>query len=601
MGQRTFLALISWLHLSIGVPHHGGPHYFGDTRPEHRSMMLAEADTFQSRMGLQWPDSKNHWADVPTGSQAFPDQDTMLEKYQSPEEQPSSTSLDSRFDIISDSEDFDKHISSIHGKRHSPSSSHNFFNDQPDYGSQFQYNPIFQAKTPPFDSFRPSGFDYQVNYEERDKRNSQSPRSPTNTRFTPPTFDKFRPADFTSISSQSRPIRHTSFPASSFSAGDDDDGHLGAPESASSNFGLKPFGNGKGQIGSSHSYTTFEAPKVNSNVFIDHRQEEIKRPARASAPSFQPPRPQLRPNNFLPSHQVQKNYPFTTLQKHHHDDDSDNVDVYDYLEGEIDLLNGLNLGFENGQKQEKQNLNSAVDDINGSPDYNSYSLPTRYEYTEADPEEAPFEFRGRGRHHDERYDRENREESGKRDVRNYRTPIEPIRYEAEDPVEITHFGDSYGGVQTFKGGYDSEEDAKRGIQRNFDQEQPSEQEIYQIEGEPLEDYNRDGYYVPLQDRRRSRPYHPELEEDSEEEEWRSSPEYYNPDQRPEMIEPEDDEEEEDEMENPRRNLGHLRRNRGHRYGPRINGASMNKRNRQPTKEGFDQSSSQHQPFWASPN
>ena len=56
------------------------------------------------------------------------------------------------------------------------------------------------------------------------------------------------------------------------------------------------------------------------------------------------------------------------------------------------------------------------------------------------------------------------------------------------------------------------------------------------------------------------------------------------------------------MENPpRRNLGHLRRNRGHRYGPRINGASMNKRNRQPTKEGFDQSSSQHQPFWASPN
>merc|ERR1711860_369954 len=75
-----------------------------------------------------------------------------------------------------------------------------------------------------------------------------------------------------------------------------------------------------------------------------------------------------------------------------------------------------------------------------------------------------------------------------------------IRYESEDPVEITHYGDSYGGVQTFKGGYDSEEDAKRGIQRNFEQEEPAE-ELYIEDREPLDDYNGDGYYMPLQDRR----------------------------------------------------------------------------------------------------
>ena len=67
-------------------------------------------------------------------------------------------------------------------------------------------------------------------------------------------------------------------------------------------------------------------------------------------------------------------------------------------------------------------------------------------------------------------------------------------------MEITHYGDSYGGVQTFKGGYDSEEDAKRGIQRNFEQEEPAE-ELYIEDREPLDDYNGDGYYMPLQDRR----------------------------------------------------------------------------------------------------
>lgn len=384
MGQRTFLALVSWLHLSSGIPHHGGPHFGPDTRPEHRMLMLAE-DTFQPRMGLQWPDSKSHWADVPT-SQSFPNQETMLEKW-TPEEPSRSPSLDSRFDISSDSDDFDiQHFSSIHGKRHSgPGSPHNFFPTQ-DQGppSQFESpapafpsNPIFQAKAPVFESFRPSGFDYQVNYEERAKRNNQRPgSSPTSTRFSPPTFDQFRPVDFKANQGQSRPIRHTSFPASSFLG--DDDGHLGAlPEpSATSDFGLKPFGKaGKGQSSSSHSYTTFEAPKVNSNVFIDHRQEEIKRPARASPPSsFQPPRP-LRPNNvnFLPSHQNQKNHPFSTLQQQQHshpDDNDDNVDVYDYLEGEIDHLN-LNLGFSSKKRPYKQNQNSAAaDDINGSPDYN---------------------------------------------------------------------------------------------------------------------------------------------------------------------------------------------------------------------------------------
>ena len=596
--SRTFLLVVYLFHLSNGIPHHGGPHFFDtSSKPEHRSMMLAE-DTFQSRMGaVQWPDSHSHWADVPT-SQSF------HEGWSSPQKKQSSASLDSRFDISSDDLVHDNGPPSSSGVPH-----FSHFEGGPEFD-----HPSFpsSAKANTFESFRPStGFDYQVNYEERPKRNQASfpvgPPPSSGNRFSPPTFDQFRPVDFgiEAPPSQSipRPIRHTSFPASSSAIfrGSHDEGHLGAIESEESpDFSLKPFGQ-------SHSYTTFEAPKVNSNVFIDHAREEVKRPARASPPFPRPPATpaaaSFQPSNvnFLPQ-KIQKNIndhftgrpqqsspPPSSLSYAGHQED--NVDVYDYLEDEIDHLNNLGERFQFEKKRQQASLPgpsqpNAIDDINGSPDYNTYHRPNHYQFTPpeaVDPE--PFEYRDRGRHHDERYDRENREESGKYNVQNYRRPIEAIKYEKEDPVEINHYGDSFGGVQTFKGGYDSEEDAKRGIQRNFNR--PDLADIY-IEEEPLDDYNREGYYVP-QERAHHQQRAPEEEDDEAESEeesqdvWR--PKQYRYESHPRDNEEEEEEGEEDYATPPRRRHPHRR--------PQ---SSMRKR---PMKEDFAEASSHPQPFWTS--
>ena len=34
-----------------------------------------------------------------------------------------------------------------------------------------------------------------------------------------------------------------------------------------------------------------------------------------------------------------------------------------------------------------------------------------------------------------------------------------------EPMKIENYGDSYGNVETYKGGYDSEQDTKKGIVR----------------------------------------------------------------------------------------------------------------------------------------
>ena len=425
-------------------------------------------------------------------------------------------------------------------------------------------------------------------------------------RFSPPTFDQFRPTDFKSHNSpatQSRPIRHSSFPASFQGGHDGDEGHLDG--ASNTDFGFKPFGK-------SHSYTTFEAPKVNSNVFIDHSDDELNRPARASLPFPRPPpsgsAPSFEPSrdNFLPQ-KIQESIDghfknrqsFSSSDSKHrpptpsYPSSQDNVDVYDYLEEEIDHLNNLGDSFKFDKSRglgRPPSHNNAVDDINGSPDY-TYQPPPEYEYS---PEavgnngevEPPFEYRDRGRHQDERYDRENREESGKYDVRNYRQPIKPMKYEQEEPLEVNHYGDSYGTVKTFKGGYDSDSDAKLGIQRQFrptfDQDQ-DEPEIY-IEGEPVHDYNRDGYYVPKERSHQAmeQSYQDDMEEEPESEEqggenaWREAPHHYyrsedgQEDQREEVSNP---------PQRPRRH-GHQK--------------SMKKR---PMKEDFARASSRQQPFW----
>ena len=81
------------------------------------------------------------------------------------------------------------------------------------------------------------------------------------------------------------------------------------------------------------------------------------------------------------------------------------------------------------------------------------------------------------------------------------------------PIKVETYGDSYGGVQTYSGGYDSQQDAKNGIVRYYpyDQKSPnsaSDTTPYQLRNshignnnnEPYEDYNEEGYYVPKEKR-----------------------------------------------------------------------------------------------------
>ena len=84
--------------------------------------------------------------------------------------------------------------------------------------------------------------------------------------------------------------------------------------------------------------------------------------------------------------------------------------------------------------------------------------------------------------------------------------VQVKKYENKEPIKVETYGDSYGGVQTYSGGYDSQQDTKNGIVRYhpYDQKSPNaatsttpyQLRNVQIENEPYEDYNEEGYYVP---------------------------------------------------------------------------------------------------------
>ena len=78
-----------------------------------------------------------------------------------------------------------------------------------------------------------------------------------------------------------------------------------------------------------------------------------------------------------------------------------------------------------------------------------------------------------------------------------------LNYEMEEPMDVQDYGNDYAGLETYQGGFDSEEDAKRGIVRSYPHQHPNEvpDRLY-IEDEPIDDYNQEGYYVP-----RERLYH----------------------------------------------------------------------------------------------
>lgn len=158
--------------------------------------------------------------------------------------------------------------------------------------------------------------------------------------------------------------------------------------------------------------------------------------------------------------------------------------------------------------------NVAEDVPSGPRDYSYKSHSSRPEFPGRYGGDArPYEYRDEGHENNENFEIVDEEDQGRFNVKGYRQPIEVKKYENKEPIKVETYGDSYGGVQTYSGGYDSQQDAKNGIVRYYpyDQKSPnsaSDTTPYQLRNshignnnnEPYEDYNEEGYYVPKEKR-----------------------------------------------------------------------------------------------------
>lgn len=446
-------AFLTLLQLSQCSPHHGGLH------AEHR-MGRSESSA--------WPDSHSLWADIPT-SQSFDSK--VLQKW-NPPESPSSSNFFSGDD------------SGLQSKRHAVPTADHFKRDhaefeieKPKFGEGFQdsFRSSQSADSFPHTSLtKNNGFNFKVQYEEERPKRHQThhhfaadlPQGPPGARFSPPHHSSFpKSTEF------NRPLRHvTSFPAS-YQQGHNAADHF-SPSSetaADKEDDFKP--SSLGSFGKSHSYTTFEAPKLNSNVFIDHGgdQEEFKRPSRSPVSAYRPEPPPRNFGSFSPPNSLKREPSRPEPPKY---------DTFDY--GEYDTRPFQDYEPPQDSRSDEYPEES---DSRGNNDYGIY------DYSEPSPY-----YQDRGQIGDESYDRVNKEEKGNYEVRNYREPVRHIKYDRKDPIETKHYGNDYGGVETYRGGYDSEDDAKRGIVR-YHPMQYAQKDIY-VEDEPVEDYNKDGYYVP---------------------------------------------------------------------------------------------------------
>ena len=395
-----------------------------------------------------WPDSQSLWADIPT-SQSF--HSDILHQWKTQGLSPPSISTKSQT-----SDNFFDH-SGIDRKRHAatrPShpSSPDLFKSEHDRGGHHhgQFERFHeQDSTDDFPSIGHGGkfghpghglqyqppedsFHYNVRYEEepedhvlRPKRqpqfNLQDSRPDFGSGSPPSQFGNFPLSvrfDYKTSSQQPesvpnlpRPNRHiTSYPAefqapqllpSGLHANDDDD------------FDFKPaaatFQSGFG--GKSHSYTTFQAPKVANNVFIDHsgggggEAEGIVGVVGSVRPSQENAFQHISKKDIVPPSFPDAPYEFTEAD--------DTLDYFDY-----------------------------------EPSYPPY-------------------LQNRGQIDDERFDRQNKEENGLYEINNYHQPIRGQAYDIEEPLEIQQYETDYGGLETFRGGYDSENDADRGIVRSY--------------------------------------------------------------------------------------------------------------------------------------
>ena len=139
-----------------------------------------------------------------------------------------------------------------------------------------------------------------------------------------------------------------------------------------------------------------------------------------------------------------------------------------------------------------------------------HSVQPSQTYDEYDYEPTEPYHQGRGQIGDESYDRENKEENGLYQENSYREPIRSLSYDEEEPIDVQQYGNDYAGLETYQGGYDSEDDAKRGIVRSYHTSNVAPENIY-IEEEPVEDYNQEGYYVPRERSHRERTHGSSLE------------------------------------------------------------------------------------------
>lgn len=300
---------------------------------------------------------------------------------------------------------------------------------------------------PEFGSHSQFEFPSSVQFDHK-TRHQKSPRPPLEQYTSyPKTFEA--PGHHGSA----RPLRHiTSYPGtfeapelSIHTTGDETD----FTHENDDNFDYKPSFQDFG--GKSHSYSTFEAPQMNNNVFIDHSI------ARAKEPSPPAQRPQFLPSRPIPENGFQPIAKKDNMPYEHFPDAP-----YNYAE----------------------------------PDTLYRSVPSSPAYDDYDYEPTQPYRKDRGQIGDESFDRENKEENGMYQVKNYHQPLRGLKYEAEEPMDIQDYGNDYAGLETFQGGYDSEDDAKRGIVRSYHQGPNEAPDRLFIEDEPMEDYNREGYYVP---------------------------------------------------------------------------------------------------------
>ncbi len=304
------------------------------------------------------------------------------------------------------------------------------------------------------------------------------------------------------------------------------------PSSISSSSGFDSIPYSPSHEGPSQSYTSFQAPKLNNKFYVNHDETEYSNRNTNddyNIYSAQPPsRPQPPPtsNDFSSSfpnqikHQIKNTFESNGRGRK----ESNFVEHDTYLKPEEGLYEYVDVDeerdaafrppppsptgvvdYKKSYRPSQVRDNYEIDDIDGNPDSGSSERRPPPGYGLGDD----YENRGRGGITDEKFDLVNHDEAERYDVKSYRTPLKGGQYEHEEPVVVETYGDSYGGMETFSGGYDSEDDSRRPQYfRSGDNDgngyiRGHSRDI-RVDREPVEEYREDGgyNYTPQEERNR---------------------------------------------------------------------------------------------------